>query len=208
MLYEITQIQEYLAKHHGGKTVLPVATDRCKMAGMANKISDIIELHALAETLGLPSTEETWDRLAENGYAWEVRSQTEQEVLADGATQEEAEERGMQAEQEVLDEEFKKVVNAIEGVADKLFAEHGLVLTPVKYGYKITPEKSWNDAATLVMDTINGVGQFEFRNLREFLDSGPYTARQAVLSHLHWIKRRPDVYGDRSAETLYYAALR
>jgi hypothetical protein len=40
------------------------------------------------------------------------------------------------------------------------------------------------------------------------LSSGPYTAKQAVLSHLGYIKRYPDVYGSTGARQLYENAWR
>lgn len=72
-----------------------------------------------------------------------------------------------------------------------------------RYDFKIVPSNSWDDAANKIRETINGVGTFHFNNLREFLSSGPYTARQAVLSHLGYIKRYPDVYGGSGARQLY-----
>lgn len=52
--------------------------------------------------------------------------------------------------------------------------------------------KRWEDAADKIRETINGVGYFTFYSLREFLESGPYTARQAALSHLHCVLPPPD----------------
>lgn len=46
-------------------------------------------------------------------------------------------------------------------------------------------------------------GDFHFDSLREFLASGPYTARQAVLSHLGYLKRHPHVYGGPSPRQMY-----
>jgi len=143
-----------------------------------------INLDELAELLGVTP----WDKLDDmnQDYYWE----------AGGGTEE--------GEQEARDEVFRKYHDALNNTADDLFEQHGLVLNPVgkartPYEFTIAPKKSWDDAAVLVLDTINGVGMFTFSSVREFLDSGPYTARQAVLQHLHYIKRRPEVYGERSA---------
>ena len=54
-----------------------------------------------------------------------------------------------------------------------------------------------------IRETINGVGDFHFSSLREFLDSGPYTARQAVLGHLRSIRSYPAVYGGSGAHQMY-----
>lgn len=114
------------------------------------------------------------------------------------------------AEMEAQDEIYGKWHDAVEYAATQLLERHGLTLkenrrSPKRrtYEYRVIPMKSWEDAAGAIMETINGVGYFEFNSLREFLESGPYTAKQAVLSHLHWIKDRPKVYGDTSAQRYY-----
>jgi hypothetical protein len=58
------------------------------------------------------------------------------------------------------------------------------------------------------MEIVNGVGYFHFDNLKDFLDSGPYTPREAVLSHLHWLKDRAEVYGDVRPNLQYDRAVR
>lgn len=152
-----------------------------------------ITVDALAELLGITSWEKLDDMNQE--YYWE----------AGGGTEE--------GEQEARDEVFRRYHDALTNVADTLFEQHGLTLVPVgkgrtPYEFTITPKKSWEDAAAKILDTINGVGMFEFKNVKEFLDSGPYTARQAVLQHLHYIKRRPDVYGERSVRDQFERAYR
>jgi hypothetical protein len=70
------------------------------------------------------------------------------------------------------------------------------------------PAETWRDAAQAIMETINGVGPFRFRSLGEFLKSGPYSPCEAVMEHLHWIKRYPDVYGSHSARSIVDRAMR
>lgn len=115
-----------------------------------------------------------------------------------------------QAEREAQDELFGKWHAGVEAAAQELFAQHGLALRPrvpqrgrLPYEYRVVPLKSWEDAAEAILDTINGVGYFHFNSLREFLDSGPYTPRQAVFSHIGYIKDRPLVYGGDSAKSYY-----
>lgn len=91
---------------------------------------------------------------------------------------------------------FDAYVGAVVQAAQKLYDAHGLMIVEgEKYTYTVKPKVSWKDAAAQVIETINGVGYFHFGSVGEFLRSGPYTPKQAVTSHLHWLKRYPDVYG-------------
>lgn len=163
---------------------------------------DKITIDQLAKLFNLPD----WDRIDEMNQQnyWE---------MAKGADDEEA------AEQAAQTEVYNRWYDAVESTAEKLLAEHGLELLAMKHtrkvhanyrphALKIIPTKSWDDAANRLRETINGVGDFHFDTLREFLDSGPYTARQAVLSHLGYIKRYPAVYGGLGANQMYEQAWR
>lgn len=167
---------------------------------MPEQRSDKITIAALAKLFGLPD----WDKIDEMNqeFYWEQ---------ARGIPDED---ERMAAEQSAQEEVFAKWYDAVESVADHMFDEHGLTLEPVRkkdrrsYELRVVPKYSWKDAADKIRETVNGVGDFHFRNLREFLDSGPYTARQAVLSHLGWIKHYPAIYGGRGAHQMYEAAWR
>jgi hypothetical protein len=170
-----------------------------------DKTTDKTDIAALASMFGLPD----WDRIDEMNqqHYWE---------MARGAEGEEAQQ---EAEREAQDEVYAKWYDAVEHAASKLFEEHGLELQPAgkwhpstyaktkaerrPFQLKIVPSTSWKDAAEKIRETINGVGDFHFGDLGEFLRSGPYTARQAVLSHLGYIKRYPAVYGGQGAHQMY-----
>lgn len=169
------------------------ATVKAKVHGAP---SDKITIDQLAQLLDLPSWDDV-DELNQQHY-WEQ---------ARGAESEEEQEA---AEQAARDEVFNQWYDAVERASSILLGEHDLELQPVgsksqsrPYQLKIVPSTSWSSSADKIRDTINGVGSFHFNSLREFLASGPYTARQAVLSHLSMIKRRPAVYGSASARRLY-----
>lgn len=99
---------------------------------------------------------------------------------------------------------------AVESVATELFKEHGLTLEKksATMEYKITPIKSWDDAANNIRETINGVGYFEFKSLSDFLDSGPYDGRSATLSHLHYIPEWYRVYEGSTAKSVVERRMR
>lgn len=53
----------------------------------------------------------------------------------------------------------------------------------------------WDEAARHIIRTINGVGIFQFDNLQDALDSGPYSSsKEFVLKHLHHLKDYYRVY--------------
>jgi hypothetical protein len=159
----------------------------------AKKPADVLTISELAKMFGLPE----WDEVDEmnQDYYWELARGSEDETEAESAAQHEV---------------YGQWYDAVEQVAAKLFGEHGLELGPRNtkdsdrpYELRVTPKTTWNEAATKIISTINGVGYFHFSSLKEFLDSGPYTARQAVLEHLSYVRRAPEVYGDTSPRQLY-----
>lgn len=173
------------------------------MSATKRKYQDTFTLDEIAELVGV----ETWDKIEDrNPDAWgDYWLHARKEALADGLSDDEADEKGREAEDEARSESFRKWENALLRAAKEIIGEHGLDIKPLKtksYLYKLSPAESWEAAAAKIIDTINGVGYFEFRNVKEFRDSLPATTRGAVLEHLHWMKRRPEVYGTSSAERL------
>lgn len=168
-------------------------------------VKDTIDIDQLAKLFDLPS----WDRIDElnQQHYWEQ---------AGGAGDEDAREA---AESEARDEIYAKWYDAVERVASDLFEQHGLELQPAGKWHpsthsktraerrphlmKVVPSNSWEDAAERIRETVNGDGTLGFGSLREFLDSGPYTARQAVLTHLSWIRRYPAIFGGLGVHQRY-----
>ena len=188
---------------HATKAKTP--TTRLKEKAAHDKNSDKITIDQLAKLFGLPD----WDKIDEMNqqHYWEVSR---------GAGDEDAQ---MEAERAEQDQVYRNWYDAVEHVAEKLFGEHGLEFLAMKnvrklhqnyrpHSLKIIPSNSWSDAADKIRETINGVGDFHFDSLKEFLASGPYTARQAVLAHLGYIKRYPAVYGGLGAHQMYENAWR
>lgn len=166
-----------------------------------SKIKAKINIDQLATLLDLP----TWERIDELNV----------DFYGEGLDfSEDNEEESLQAESERQNEVFKSWHDAIMAVAEKLFENHGLELDPVKfkrkvpdgtrpYEFIIKPMVSWDDAALRTIATINGYGMFHFNSLKDFKDSGPYTARQGVLSHMQWMRYYPAIYGERSLRQQY-----
>ena len=175
---------------------------------MSKPTSDFITQESLAKLLGIQSYDKVED--FNQGYLDEVFGEALKNAERDGLEGDEADEQAMKAVDEERTELYHKYQNALEQAADELFREHGLMLSEMrKGGYKISPTKSWRDAAALIMETINGVGYFEFTSVDQFIrESSERGARGTVLTHLHWIKERPRIYGSASAERVFERAFR
>jgi hypothetical protein len=123
-----------------------------------------------------------------------------------GESEAEAVEAGQDAELEASGELYLQWEGAIEAAVQPLLEAHGMELSELQSGYMIAPTHSWRDAVAHIVNTINGVGDFWFESTKEFLDSGPYTPKQAVIAHLPYITLSPQVYGTSSPERLYEQA--
>lgn len=190
-------------KGKGGAAKRVSHATKAKAPKGSDKQGDKINIDQLAKLFDLPD----WERIDE------INQQHYWEMSRGAGDDEDAQ---LEAERAAQDEVYGQWYDAVESAASKLFEEHGLELDPTgkqgtakrRHDFKIVPSNSWSDAANKIRETINGVGTFHFDNLREFLDSGPYTARQAVLSHLGYVKRYPAVYGGLGAHQMYEQAWR
>ncbi len=171
---------------------------------------------ALATLFGLTS----WDDVREMNeeYIFSCGSDAAKNAAQDDATADEVEAADMAGQEAADTELYGQWHTGVLDAATTFFEKHNLALFPVKvrgkinaypYDFTISPANGeWRDAARCILATVNGVGMFHFSNLKEFLASGPYTAREAVLSHLGYVPRYSEVYGTTSAEQLYSRAWR
>jgi hypothetical protein len=172
--------------------------------------SDTIEIDALAKLLDIPSfsaiDEATWEYVADAGLF------AHDDVVKEDGTDAEAEAAKEKAEGEAQDRIYKAWKASFDGVVSSIFGEYGDLavesMPKKEWLYKIRPRESWEKSAKRIMEVINGVGYFHFSSLDEFLRSGPWTARQATLEHLHWVKDGPAVYGDADAHGRFDRAWR
>ena len=182
------------------------------------KTSAVMNVNELAELFGLPSSEEIDESVCTYGCAYDFAYK---QALSEEKSEEEAEAAAQAAEQEEREQAYQKWYDAVEFVAKHEFELHKLELVQAykrirgrkvdakrPYDLRVVAPYGWKDAAREIMRTINGVGMFEFSSLKEFMDSGPYTAREAALQHTHWINRHAEVYGDRSPRSMYDGRMR
>lgn len=111
---------------------------------------------------------------------------------------------------------YKAWEDAISTTLEKYFGWHNLDLVEVvligngksapreQTGYRIVPQKSWQDSAQCLADTISGYGMFWYENAKELKDVGPYaTYKHAFLSHIHWMAYYGEVYGVKSMQRMF-----
>ena len=185
----------------------PARAARSTHHATRKETSDKINIDQLAKLFDLPPYDDIEELNSDNIYDAGQSAYDEDEDASETAREAAREKAEWHAQAEIYGQWY----DAVKSVASQLFEEHGLELTPTgkqgddkrRYDFKIEPAKSWDEAANKIRETVNGVGYFHFNTLREFLDSGPYTARQAVLSHLEHIASYPAVYGSSSARSLY-----
>lgn len=178
---------------------------RSKLAH-ARMSKDKINVDELAKMFEIPAYEDLDERNID--YVADAGHYAAEHAQKEGLSEREIEEAREEAEMEAQDEVYQPWYDGILHVSEKLFGEHKLELKPIgkdkrPWEYKILPKTTWEDAAREIIQTINGVGYFHFNSLKEFMDSGPYTARESVLSHIHWIADWPRVYGEGTARSMY-----
>jgi hypothetical protein len=151
-----------------------------------------IDVWDLAGLFGLPE----WEK---------IREMNEDYIFGAGRGVEDEEEQ-MAAQDAASQELFFDWASSVESTASQIFEHLGLQLDELKtkWHYTVLPTKSWDSAALKLIQTINGVGMFEFSSVNELISSGPYkNAREAVLKHLHWAKYWPEVYESSSARSMF-----
>lgn len=167
-----------------------------------------VDVDQMAERLKLSS----WDTVDEcnQEYYWD-----EARGADAGVEGEEAKADALaDAESAARDDLFHKWHAGVTRAFEKLLDVHEMRLVPCRakdeypFEYFVLPKTTWAAAANALRETVNGVGHFHFSTLRAFLASGPYTARQAAIGHMHWMVDYPKVYGDLWPQRAYEEAFR
>lgn len=133
-----------------------------------------------------------------NEYSYEYYHDVYNQSIDSGLSEQEAIDRAESEESYQVEQEYNRYQNAVEKTAENILNKHNLLLCKQEDGYVVQPKTTWRDSLKEIIETINGVGYFYFHSVDEFLDSGPYGEEEGVMTHLHWVKRYPDVYGDTS----------
>ena len=172
---------------------------------MAKKpVSDTFTFDRLCSAFGMEAGMEDYENLYERNidYFFSIQDEAEKEARRDGKDPAEAEEIGAEAAAEANDRMYggyeAAAVGAIEKMAEEFFDLNVIEIkatpkTPTTY--KVKPIKSWKQSGEKIVEAINGVGYFYFQNFKDLMRSGPYTEREAVLSHLHYLADVGSIYG-------------
>jgi hypothetical protein len=182
---------------------------------MAKK-ENIRNIDQLALLLDLPEWDDIFEMnleyIADRGqYAFD-EALDDSDAEDNETLEAEAEVAREDAEGLAQDEVYGQWYAGVFDAAERLLEEHELDLVSIgddtfPYEFEVRPkesgQKGWRKAAEALLETINGVGDFYFSSVEDFMDSGPYTAREAVLSHLGYISYYPEIYGSHSARAIY-----
>jgi hypothetical protein len=175
--------------------------------------SNRISLDRLATLCKVDTPQDFQDKL-DSGYTY---GYVYKQALENGKTESEAEQLAVDAESEEMGEACTKYHAALVDVSEHVFAEHGLVMTPIvpkkhpdclPFEFRVMPKTTWKDALTKVRETVNGYGPFHFYTNKEMAESIPETDRGTVLCHLSWCFRAWEVYGDNSPKSRIERAMR
>jgi hypothetical protein len=159
-------------------------------------LSTFIDWNEVAELLGVMTADDVLDRFAE-GSTWSL---VYNDSIRRGMSSNDAEAEATEIDEREQAEAAGRYINALHSVASMFFGyvDMDVEEKKSKWGVIMSPRTSWNRSADKLRELINGVGMFHFSSLGEFLRSGPYTAKEAVIGHLNFLKRYSDVYGEES----------
>lgn len=149
-----------------------------------------------------------------DGSEWPAEITTADSVkdglTADDSAEQAAETAREKAEGEASDELYRSYKNACDTALERYLEHFAMAFVDNGDGtIEITPTETWEKVAHEVVETINGVGYFYFSSVDEFVSTNScQDAREAVESHLHWLKDYGAVYGDRSPVRIYEGAFR
>lgn len=176
---------------------------------------DVIDVETLAKLLDLPDYDELHERNAD--FIWETARER-----VDLDPEDPAFDDVMMDEQHDVEDEyvFGPWHRGVIAAAFRAFDDHLMGIQEVgrppkgfpknrtwrPWQYRIRPDKSWRDTARRLVKTIDGVGVFGYSGAQGLIDSGPYTPQSAVISHLHWMRRWPEITGDTLYERTYELA--
>jgi hypothetical protein len=178
-------------------------SDRSKSIFLGKKNFDTLDMLIRVMSLDIDTIED----FEENGwdYLSEIRSNAIKQAVENGHSDEVAELKGDEAEQEEMHDNSEKYLSAVIRTLNYLLNFHHVELDVLDKGYYLTFKGlSWKQTAQQVAETISGHGMFYYEDAQALKDVGPYkTFCEAALTHLHWFKHYPSVYGNTNYQEIY-----
>ena len=171
---------------------------------MSNPKDRLFTLEQLAELLHLPlfTINEAW--LDEELHQCEqtlLRQNYEDDIEETPEEVEKIEEQAQKAVDKEISLALSKYETIIVNNAEWLAKHYGLTIDKVDdYNWSFSPRSSvcitWATICNALIDTINGVGMFEFANAKDFKDATSCsTYKEAAQKHLHHMYSYLEVYG-------------
>lgn len=163
---------------------------------------ETLETLITAMDLDLPTYEEIDDMNL--GFYEESYEYTYKQAVENGYSDNKAGGIAMDARDKAASKTYTDWFNSVKRTINHLLKFHHLKL--VSEGEKIYIEapQSWKKAASQTAETITGCGSFSYNSAKELRDVGPYKSYcEAVIKHLHWLKRYPDVYEGTDYRKIY-----
>lgn len=167
-----------------------------------------ITLSKLLTLLDIPTFDELYEDALRSTWTY---TEAFQDAKNNGCSNEEAWVAAEEAEAQESKEYYDKWKSAAEYAANYYTELHGMNLTYHSENdtVDIVENRCWRAVADKIKETINGVGIFYYSSVEEFKDSIPAQSyEETAVSHLHWIKRYGDVFGEASPKQMFEHRLR
>lgn len=165
-------------------------------------VSDTIPLNDYCSTFGLTTMDDLIEINSE--WVWECSVDAARDLTHDTPEwQDRVDSHG-----EELWSRINSVYNSSLESTFSYLSELGVTVSLGDDNSVIFSSDNWEEAGVAVLESINGYGLFHFHDLEELVSSGPYAGvKEAVIAHLHWHKRRGEVYGETGIKGLFDKAL-
>lgn len=125
-------------------------------------------------------------------------------AVKDGYSDEAGEGIADDARDKITSETYMDWSKSIARTINYLLGFHHLKLVLEEKKVYIKATEPWEKAASQTAETITGYGPFVYTNAEGLRAAGPYLSYcEAVIKHLHWFRRYPDVYGEKDYRRIY-----
>jgi hypothetical protein len=167
----------------------------------AKKVIAVLKDIELNDLIGAPSWEQFWDRygefIAEYGMISASDEFKHQEDVSQDRYESAANKASEYYSQRLFSAHERCVRQTLKAFEQELSSEfdigHGIEFEWTGDSI-VVKANDLESVALVLLRLMNGYG-FAFSNLKEALESGPYTLKKFVQGHLHWLGRYDEIYG-------------
>lgn len=168
------------------------------------RVSNTISIADLTAISCMRNPDHVWDEICDSSIS--IYPEAYKKYIAQGKSENEAEELALDAQSNWSDEQFVKYMDELEAKACKnlYFYDlnlsihhhfHGKSARLKRIEYSVSPSISWKSSLTKLRHLMGAIGTFAYSN-QELLDSlGTNSPKQAVMNCIHYISHHREVYG-------------